>query len=254
MREAEFIGDVIAAHGGRSRWDGFAYADVEFSTGGFAFAARQLNQDALRGIVARFDTRRFAASVGDFGPRHLRGEYGADGVRLSTQDGEIVVDRPRPRKRFSGILRQAYWDDADLFYFVSYAMWNYVCFPFLLATKALNRAEVTPWRAGGWRLGVEFAPEFPTHSRHQSFYFNSALQLIRHAYCADVIGPYARAMHHCGDYVCTEGVWLARRRRVVPRSWGALSLPFPTLVWIEITHIKYGAIDKGAPVNLESVR
>jgi hypothetical protein len=252
MTEGEFIGDVIAAHGGRSRWDRVGHVDVEFSAGGYAFASRQLDPALLRGVVGRFDAHIPAARVDAFGPRRVRGEFANGGVRLRGRDGEVLIDRPQARNRFGDVMRQVRWDEGDLFYFASYAMWNYLCFPFLLGTNALRRARVRPWRAAGWRLDAEFAAEFPTHSRRQAFYFDSSLRLIRHAYSADVIGPYARAIHHCANYVCTDGIWLARRRLVLPRLWGASSLPLPTLVRIEIANIKYGAGEVAAPASAES--
>lgn len=251
MSGVEFVEDVIAAHGGHGRWRDIAHIDVEFSAGGLAFASRQVNPMLLRRVTGRFDAHTPAATFHDFGPRHAQGEYANGDVRLLGTNGDVLVHRPQARHRFADFRRQLHWDEGDLFYFAAYAMWNYLCFPFFLATSVLRRSRVTAWRAGGWRMEAEFANDFPTHSRHQCFYFNSSLQLARHAYRADVIGSYARAIHHCTDYVCTDGVWLARRRRVLPRLWGASCLPFPTLVRIEISDIRYGAAQASRRVMTE---
>ena len=253
MRENEFIGDVIAAHGGRSRWQDISYIDVEFSAGGAAFASRQVEPKCLHHVTGRFGAHAPVASVDAFGSRHLRGQFENGAVRLHQSDGGILIDRPQARQRFGDIRRQMLWDEGDLFYFVSYAMWNYLCFPFFLGANALQTARVAPWQASGWQMEAEFSGDFPTHSRRQWFYFNSSLQLVRHAYCADVIGPYARAVHHCTEYLCTDGIWLGRRRQVLPRLWGAASLSFPTLVWIEIANVSYGAAESAAPAITEAV-
>jgi len=68
----------------------------------------------------------------------------------------------------------------------------------------------------------------------QAFYFDRRGYLRRHDYHAKVIGPYAVASHYCGDHQTFGKGVFPTRRRVVPRTGTGKTLPFPTLVWIQV--------------------
>ena len=83
-------------------------------------------------------------------------------------------------------------------YFAGYAFWNYFTTPFLLAQPGVEVEEIEPHKEDGetWRPpSVIFPPEIPTHSAHQTFYFNDKGLLQRHDYATDVAG--AVASHYC---------------------------------------------------------
>ena len=74
-------------------------------------------------------------------------------------------------------------------------------------------------------------------SPEQIFYIDDRGYIRRHDYTARVIGPYARAAHYSDDLREFGGLVFPTRRRVYPRRGDNRSLPFPTLIWIDIDHI-----------------
>jgi hypothetical protein len=230
---------VMSRHGGHDRWQGVERIDVRFSTGGLAFASRGLGSRPLRHVRVCLSPHRFEAEFSNLGSDGIEGTVSPDHVRLLAREQTTLLDRHNPRERFSFLARQFRWDHGDLCYFAAYAMWNYVCFPFCLSLPDVQLLSASPWRRAGWRLEVRFPDSIPTHSRFQQFYFDARLELVLHAYRADVIGRYARAMHWCYDYRESDGFALSRRRRVTPRILGDVGLSGPTLVWIEIERVQY---------------
>jgi hypothetical protein len=251
MNPHELFMDVMSRHGGHDRWQGVERIDVQFSTGGLAFASRGLGARPLRHVCARLSPHRFEAEFSNFGAGGIEGTVSPDHVRLLAREQIPLLERRNPRERFSSLARQFRWDHGDLCYFAAYAIWNYVCFPFCLSLPDVQLLSASPWRRSGWRLDVHFPDSIPTHSRLQQFYFDSRLDLVLHAYRADVIGRYARAIHRCYDYRTSDGFALSRRRRVTPRVLGDVALAGPTLVWIEIERVHYQVANGGiiGPTN-----
>lgn len=245
MSPYELVMNVMRRHGGHDRWQGVERIEVDFSTGGLAFASRGLGARPLRRVRACLSPRRFEAEFSDFGADRIEGRISTDHLRLLTREQTPLLERRNPRERFSFLARQFRWDQGDLCYFAAYAMWNYVCFPFCLSLPDVELISASPWRGSGWRLDVHFPDSIPTHCRFQQFYFNARLELDLHAYRADVIGRYARAIHRCYDYRESDGFALSRRRRVTPRVLGDVGLAGPTLVWIEIAHVHYQVASGG---------
>jgi hypothetical protein len=239
MNPHDLLMDVMSRHGGYDRWQGLERVDVQFSTGGLAFASRGLGTRPLQHVCARLSPHHFEVEFSNFGADGLEGRVSPDQVRLLDRERGPVLERRNPRGRFSSLGRQFRWDQGDLCYFAGYAMWNYVCFPFSLSLPHVQLLGASPWRRSGWRLDVYFPESIPTHCRSQQFYFDARLELVLHAYRADVIGPYARAIHRCRDYRESDGFVLSRRRRVTPRVSGDVGLAGPTLVWIEIERMQY---------------
>jgi hypothetical protein len=132
------------------------------------------------------------------------------------------------------------WDRLDVLYFGGYAMWNYLCTPFLWRREGLALSEGDPWREAGetWRtLKVRFPEGWPTHCAEQIFYIDARGRIRRHDYTAEVIGPYARAVHYGDRQRTFDGLLFPTRRRVFPRRRDNRALRFPTLIWIDIDHV-----------------
>ena len=66
-------------------------------------------------------------------------------------------------------------------------------------------------------IDVLFPPHVQTHCQRQQFHFGADGRIIRHDYVADVIGVWARGAHFWEGYERSEGLLIARRRRVVGR-------------------------------------
>ena len=73
---------------------------------------------------------------------------------------------------------------------------------------------------------------------HQTFYFDARGLLRRHDYVAEVVGGWAKAAHYCDDHAQAGGLVFPTRRWVRPIRPGNRSLPFPTLVWLELSDLQ----------------
>ena len=174
----------------------------------------------------------------------VRAVFNGGAVRLERADGEVLASRDDPRPKFfgrSGLRRNLRWDPLDATYFAGYAMWNYLSFPLLLTRPGIEVTELPPWHSNGQvlrRLRAEFPEDIDTHSRQQTFYLDSAGLLRRHDYLAEVIGGWAKAAHLCADHVGADGLVFPSRRWVRPIGLRDRPLPFPTMVWIELTDVR----------------
>lgn len=150
----------------------------------------------------------------------------------------MVQHRENPRDACTN--HKVRWDDLDLLYFKGYAQWSYLTEPFYLLTPSFEVSEGDPWREDAeiWRkLDVVFPPDFSTHSREQSFYFDERGDLRRHDYSADVFGGKASA-HCCERFREYSGLRVATRRRVYPEAVTGKPRRFLTLVWIELEDLQ----------------
>jgi hypothetical protein len=228
---------VYAAHGGEKRWKQVGALSIVVRCGGAALAAR-FQSGVYRHYRATVDTHRpmvrfkpFKGHIGAFTPER---------VWIASERGEILAERSAPRDTFPSWRRHVAWDRLDVLYFGGYAMWNYLCTPFLWRWRGLELSEGDSWHEAGetWRtLKVHFPKGWPTHSAEQIFYIDSRGRIRRHDYTADVIGPYARAVHYCDRHRMFDGLLFPTRRRVYPRRRNNRALPFPTLIWIDIDHV-----------------
>jgi hypothetical protein len=78
----------------------------------------------------------------------------------------------------------------------------------------------------------------PWASPRKTFYVDAGGRLRRHDYVPEVIGRWARAAHHCADHVQADGLLFPTRRWVHPLGPGSRSLPFPTLVSLQLTDLR----------------
>lgn len=130
----------------------------------------------------------------------------------------IVEERNQPRAAFMGHTRETKWDQLHRLYFASYALWNYLAAPFLLAEPGVETTEIEPHIENGenWRrLHAKFPASIPTHSSEQIFYFDSTGLLRRHDYTVDIME--GAGANYCYDHKAFEGIIYPTLRRVVPR-------------------------------------
>jgi hypothetical protein len=235
---ADLIDTLIQAHGGWERWRSVQAIRFSLSSAGLAFSLHQQSR-ALLGLKVQVETHARRVVLTDYIQAGWQGVWTPSRVWLEDDAGTCVCARDQPRDTFSEWRRQIRWDDLDMLYFAGYALWNYLCFPFLLAEPGVSLLGMSGGAGvGGRRLDVMFAADFPTHSRLQSFHVNGAGHLLRHDYVADVIGPWAAAANFCRDAMEVEGLRFYTRRRVYPRLGSRVVLPGPTLVWIEIDDLQ----------------
>jgi hypothetical protein len=233
----ELLAKVLEAHGGRSNWDGVDTIMFAARCGGWALTARW-QPNAFRNYRAWVSTWPPKVRFDPFKGEH--GWYTPERVWIATADGETIASRSAPRARFPGGRQALAWDALDVLYFGGYAIWNYLCLPYVLAHPDVRLTRGADWHEAGetWqRLIVQFPDRLPTHCREQIFYVDHRGRIRRHDYTAEVIGGYARAAHYGHRHRWFDGHLFPTRRRVFPRRRNNRPLPFPTLVWIDIDHI-----------------
>jgi hypothetical protein len=238
VQATELFEEVIAAHGGRDRWQSVEVIEASFSSGGLAFAAH-LQPFALKGLRVSLMPHSRHLALNGYCRSDWCGIWTPTHVQIIDGDDSVVAERCDPRTSFSRVSRQFRWDKFDLLYFAGYALWNYLSFPFILEAPGVRLAtpgdtKVTSER----RLTAEFDERVPTHSRLQTFHLDEAGLLFRHDYTADVIGRWATAANFCIASEQVDGLRFYTRRRVLPRFGEHRVSPVPTLVWIEIGDIR----------------
>lgn len=230
--------EILAAHGGAALWGQLQGLDVELSASGFLFTAKRIApRPALRVSV---QVQPMEVILHDYPQPGHRGILFADStVRWWDPRGEVVAERRQPRTEFHRLRRQLYWDELDFAYFCGYALWNYLCMPWLLSRPHLATLQpVSSSPAGGQCLRVVFDPAVVTHCQTQVFHFNDRWQLCRHDYTAEVVGAWAKAAHLSSDYRDFDGLALPVKRRVYPTLMGSGPLPWPTLVALDIRAVR----------------
>jgi hypothetical protein len=237
MTEIDILNRLIAVHGGREAWSDVTAISACLSSGGLAYASRSQSGTLHRKeVLVRLEERR--VSILDYPRPGWRGEWHDDQVWIGPDGGPAEQTRANARQRFKGWMAQPRWDDLDLLYFVGYALWNYVSFPRLLE---LPGVEVRPIRGGRMGqptlLAARFPDDIPTHSAEQYFHLDADGLLLRHDYVAEVFGSWAAGANHCVRSETVEGLRFYTRRRVTPSLGRWASLPFPTLVWIDLNEI-----------------
>lgn len=228
---------VIAAHGGRRRWQQLAALRAQLHCGGWALAARgQPRAFADCEVVAATMEPWLLAEPFKGG----RGGFRTDQVWLERQ-GQVRRQRQQPRAAFRSWRRMFFWDSLDVLYFGGYALWNYLCTPFLLLQAGIEVRELPGWVEGSerWRrLAVRFPPDYPTHCTEQVFYIDGRGYIRRHDYVAEVFGRYAVAAHYCERHRDFGGLIVPTRRRVYPRLPSNKPLRAVTLIWIDIDSVE----------------
>ncbi|MGH2926101.1 MAG: hypothetical protein ACRDK1_09045 [Solirubrobacterales bacterium] len=231
--------EVLEAHGGAERWARARTIQASVRSGGLLPRTR-MPGNRLGDYRLTVDVVRPWAMLDPFPRAGRRGVFDRGDARIETTSGEVVESRADPRAAFSGLSglrRNLRWDALDSVYFAGYAMWNYLTTPHLLTREGVAVVEGEPWDEDGeaWRrLEVDFPPDLDTHSRHQTFYFDSTGLLRRHDYRAEVVGAWADAAHLCAGHIERDGLVFPTSRRVRPRGPANRVISAPTLVRIDI--------------------
>jgi len=253
---------ALDAHGGLERWRSAQQVRVRLRSGGRMFDVRLQGRTitgATRagssrpwsgtppGAEVRFRTDAPRAVFEGFPSPGHRGYFQQGSVRIQSDAGDRSLHRDDAREAFSKLRHKLSWDTLDALYFIGYALWNYVSTPFMLTRPGFELREGEPWTEGAetWRrLHVTFPPDIPTHSREQTFYFDSRGLLRRLDYTAEVFSRLARSCNYCYDYREMSGIMVPTRRRVTLRGPAGRPLPGPTMVWIAIDDFEL--LDRGA--------
>jgi hypothetical protein len=147
-------------------------------------------------------------------------------VRIEPRAGaRAVLPSADHRQSFRGLAKYRRWQPIDALYFFGYALTHYHALPFTLLQAQLVDLRRAGSRGEPWDvLEVELPADLPTHSRRQSFYFDSSGRLTRHDYHAEVAGWWARGAHFWNRQTVCGGFPISLERHVVLR-FGAITVP-----------------------------
>jgi hypothetical protein len=222
---------AIERQGGWARWRTFQSVTLTLdSLGGPLPWAKGLARVVLPRLRLRVEPHAVRARFFDYPSPGFDGVFEHGAVRLVEHvGGRVLAESLDHRRTFVGGSRHRRWDALDALYFFGYATSTYFAVPFLLAS--LSFVGLRRVRASGesWcGLTVAFPPGYPTHSRHQTFFFDGTGLLRRHDYVAEVVGSWARGAHFSDDYEAVDGLLFARRRSVRATLLGRPT-PLPVL-------------------------
>src|SRR5215471_17294692 len=143
------LDQAIAAHGGMKLWRELSRLRVRFSAGGLLFVSKWVVVPSNGTVLIDLSRPRTAVLSPYPGPGQ-RGVFEPDRVWVESEDGTILKERRDPRESFRGLRRALWWDHLDVLYFAGYALWNYLCAPFLFArptpgcgTRASSRLSLS---------------------------------------------------------------------------------------------------------------
>jgi hypothetical protein len=239
----DLLEEVLEAHGGVERWAATRRISARVHTGGLLPRTR-MPGNRFADVHATVEAHRRRTAISPF-PRDDQVAVFEEGeARIETADGEVLESRDSPRgsfRGFSGLRRNVRWDALDAAYFGGYALHDYLTTPFLLTLEGVEVREGERWEEGGeaWRrLEVTFPDGFDTHSRRQTFYYDSLRLLRRHDYVAEVVGRWARAAHYCSEHVGAHGLVFPTRRRVLPIGLRNRALAGPNMLSLDLSEIE----------------
>jgi hypothetical protein len=215
----ELLERAIAAQGGSERFDSASEISVRLRCSGWALALK-LKRGALADFTGTISTTEPRAVLAPYPKQGRRGVLERNSVRIESDGGEVLAERADPRAAIRSFRRNFWWDDLDLLYFATYALWGYMSAPFVFRRPGFEVDETEPWREDGevWQgLQVRFPEDVPAHSREQRYYFDDRGLIRRNDYTAEVFGRWAKATHYCWDHEEFSGLVVPTRRKAMPR-------------------------------------
>lgn len=219
--------EVIAAHGGRERWERVRTLECRMRFIGRALAMKFVSP-RLRFLHIHADARLLRSVVENFPRAGVRGVFEPDRLWLETNDGVLLDERLIKRDKDGRVPHRKVWDDFDLLYFFGYVALNYLFAPYLFLLPGFETREVAPWRAADgsiWRgLQVRYPPGFPAHCREQTLYFAADGLLRRLDYTAEPLSRFARGAHYTEQHKTFAGLTFPTHRRVFVRGPGGRPL------------------------------
>lgn len=217
----DLLTHVIDSHGGLDRWSQVTTLTVDLAVGG-PFWGLKGWPDALVKETLRLDTRREHIELTPFlaPDRTSVVDTAPDRVTINAADGSVVEHRDQPRGSMVGVDPNRPWDAAQLAYFISYAMWNYLTEPFLFTYPGVSAHEIEPWQENGetWRrLAVTFPKTIATHNPDQVFYYDARGMQRRMDYAPEVNGN-ALVAHYTNEPRTFGAITFPTRRRIYRRN------------------------------------
>ena len=240
---------AIAAHGELARWKQLHAIVADVSVDGFLWLLKgRPGALANTQVVAQLQHQQLETYL--CGNEQI--SFSPNKLTIRDSHGEVLVTRDNPRFSFDALRPEDHWDDMQLGYFNSYALWQYLTAPFVFAYPGFEVEEVEPWSEDGeeWRvLKVTFPPTIISHSRVQYAYFGQDGLLRKQRYTVDVLGG-AAGVNYATGYRELGGIMLPTERRVYGYNSQLERIPEPVLVSIHISHAQF--IEQGDSCFLQT--
>jgi hypothetical protein len=237
----ELLTLAVKAHGGMDRWEKISKFSAHVKAGGVLWHLKG-KPGFLDDYNLEVNTKEQHVIFNGVSGMDRLSKYTPDHVSIeNTITGETQLSRDNPRASFDGHVLETPWDELNVIYFASYAMWTYMTQPFLYTYPGFVTEELSPWQENGetWRrLKVTFPENVATHSREQISYFGKDGLLRRHDYTVDVIAD-ATAANYALDHKEFNGIIVPTKRRVYPMQPDGQKVADTLLVSIDISEISF---------------
>jgi hypothetical protein len=207
---SDLLEGVLAAHGGRSRWQAASRLTATIEVDG-PFWDWRGRPGIRRPQALTLDTRREQITLSPFTDDSLTAEFSASGparVEIRDESGAVIEASDHPLAEFPPYTDAVKWGRIPLAYFMGTANWNYFVEPFLFTYPGVTATEIEPWHEGGetWRrLAVTFPESVPNHNTEQVFYYGDDLLLRRMDYSPAVTGN-SQIAHYVSEPLVADGL------------------------------------------------
>lgn len=217
----DLVDFVLAQHGGTERWAGATTASASVHVHGVFWPYK--GQPDLLGVeTVTADLTRQRISMSPYGEgRTLHFDAIEDRVTITDADGTVVDELSNPRDSMAGYQGDTQWSPAQMGYFISYATWLYLAEPLLFTLPGVETREVEPWHEDGetWRrLEVTFPDTIASHSKVQTYYFDSVTGMQRRMDYDVEVNGWAEVAHYTSEHQSFDGLVVPTRRRVLLRD------------------------------------
>jgi hypothetical protein len=236
----DLLAITIKAHGGLERWNQLNTVSARLIQGGALWALKG-QEGVLDGVVVTANLHDERVSHRPFGAPDWRSAFTPGRVAIETEDGTVLESLDQPRASFAGHTAETPWNALQLAYFAGAAMWTYLTQPFSFTLPGFRMTELDPWEEAGqlWRrLLVAWPSHLTTHSTEQTCTSNPMGLLVRHDYDVE-ISVGATAAHYLSDYLDVDGIIVATKHRILPRTPDGESLAEPLIVSIDLSEITF---------------
>jgi hypothetical protein len=217
----DLVDFVLTKHGGAVPWERAAAISATVHIYG-AFWPYKGQPDLLAVETVTADLRRQRISMSPFGEgRTLHFDAVEDLVTITDADGRAIDRLTKPRASMAGYQEETQWSPTQIGYFISYATWIYLVEPLLFTLPGVETREIEPWEEDGetWRrLEVTFPETIASHSKVQTYYFDSKTGLQRRMDYDVEVNGWANVAHYTSEHKAFDGLIVPTRRRVLRRN------------------------------------
>lgn len=230
------------AHGGLDRWNQLSSLTANVSVTGALWQIKR-KPDILKDVRLELTLHleHLERLVTHFVGQNKRFFFTRSRVAIEDEQGKTIDSKNDPRTAFDGQSFEPPWDELQIAYFNSYALWTYLTIPFLYAHPAFITEELPPWQEDGeeWRpLKAIFPSTIASLCQQRVSYFGPDGLLRRHEYVVDVMGG-ARGLNYAYDYREFDGIKVPTTRRVMGFDENQRKIPNPVLVAIDIRELAF---------------